>query len=54
MTLNVNAVSGGIVDDYPEKVTYSRHPLSQMKETYFIDGRFYALIVSPPDVFTRA
>ena len=38
MSLNIGAVSGGIIDDYPEKVTYSRYPLSNMKETYFIDG----------------
>lgn len=38
MSLNVGAILGGIVDDYPERVTYSRHPFSNMTETYFIDG----------------
>ena len=41
MSLNIGSISGGIIDDYPEKVTYSRYSLSNMKETYFIDGKFH-------------
>jgi hypothetical protein len=41
MSLNIGATSGGIIDDYPERVTYSRYALSNMSETYFIDGKLY-------------
>jgi len=41
MSLNVDTISGGIIDDYPERITYSKNPTLNMSETFFIDGNLH-------------
>ncbi|GLB37483.1 putative fermentation associated protein [Lyophyllum shimeji] len=38
MSLNVGAISGGLLPNYPEKVTYTKSALSGMKNVLHIDG----------------
>ncbi|KAG6903050.1 hypothetical protein C0995_007483 [Termitomyces sp. Mi166 len=38
MSLNVSSISGGLIQDYPEKVTYNKEALKASKDILYIDG----------------
>lgn len=38
MSLNVSSVSGGLIHNYPEKVTYKKEALEGLKDILHIDG----------------